>query len=65
MRILTLLRTLTLRQLIYYGEVVGVLLAWGLGLLVALDREPNPEGPQESPTMAVVSNGPAIGLPLE
>lgn len=34
------LRTLSWRHILYYGEAVGVVLAWIVGVMVALDSRP-------------------------
>lgn len=54
MRLLRFFRTFSWRKLFFYSEAVGVLLAWGLGLLVALDREGEPETPTASDSLAAV-----------
>ncbi len=59
MRIRNIVRHLSWGKLFFYSEALGVLLAWGLGLLVALDREPIAQDSVEPAGLAVVTQADA------
>ena len=56
------------RQLIYYGEVVGFLLAWVVGLAVALDGRLGARSGQDTQSFASADGrapGAVIGLDVQ
>ena len=65
MRLVRLLRSLSWGRFFFYGEAIGLLAAWALGLTIALDREPAVEPSRTADSLAVVSGGQGQVLPLE